>query len=279
MNQRPIDQSVAAREAEHALVAEILSGSVAAWQRFVVRYSALIHSVLRRYLFDEDELRNAYLDTLERLYGGGLRTFKTPAALSTWLVVVTRNAAIDRIRKSKGRQRIPASIAGMDPLTREVFMLYYLKGLDFETVRHWARPQVSPLATEELSAILDRIERRVDRRTLRRLAYAKGSPSMRQTNGFLLELLTSLNASAQPETPEAALIRKEAERTSARIQTLLAELPDPEGRILEMRFRDRMSAKQIASALELESPRRAYTLIDRALRRAREAITRSISAS
>ncbi len=53
----------------------------------------MILSVLHRYLFDDDDVRAAYVDDLKCIYRGGLSSLKGRALLSTWLVVVARSTA------------------------------------------------------------------------------------------------------------------------------------------------------------------------------------------
>jgi DNA-directed RNA polymerase specialized sigma24 family protein len=256
------------------LAREIVAGSVEAWHAFVLRYSGLIYSVVRRYLFDDEDARTVYVDVLERLYRGTLATFEGRSALSTWLVLVTRTTALDFLRKRFGRREIPSALKRLSRQEQEIFRRYYLDGMSFEALRHWAGREGKALSPGQLAEILRRIEERVDRRMLRRMAYNLHASSVGAASGRLLEFLDhhrlELETAGRTQTPEAALMEKEAQRNAAEVRRLLEKLPEEERQILSLRFDRGWTAARIAEELGLESPRRAYTMIERGLRQLRK---------
>ena len=257
-----------------ALVQAIRAGSVEAWHHFVQRYSGIIYSVLRRYFHDEDEIRDGYVDILEKLYRGTLDQYTGRSALSTWLVFVARSHAIDEHRRRHGRRELPTAVKAMGELERRVFALYYLEGATFDTVRQRAAPADDPLTTEDLIEILGRIEESLDRRTRRRIAYDLHAASVGAAAGRILEFLDQATAEYQSKCrrldPAFLLMEKETRATVARVRTLIDSLPEQERRILSLRFDHGWTAKQIAEELELGGQRKAYTLIDHAVRRLRK---------
>ena len=240
-----------------------------AWHRLVERHSAVIHSVLRRYLQDEEEVRDAYVDTLERLYKGQLARYEGRSSLSTWLVFVARSAALDRLRSRLGRRELPAGVKDLSEREREIFRRYYFEGQSFEAVRHWAA-----LPADELAEILGRIEATLSRRSLRRYAYDLHASSVGAASGRLLEFLDHLREEhagrLSEREPDYALLEKEARATTRRVRALIERLPEAERRILTLRFDHGLSARQIAESMGLEGQRQAYTQVDRALRRLRK---------
>jgi RNA polymerase sigma factor (sigma-70 family) len=94
------------RDSDERLVAAVLAGDTAAWQKFILEYSRFIYSAIVRYTDDYDEKMAVYLHVLEKLRQDRferLRRFSFQAKLSTWLTVVARRLAIDFLRARYGR--------------------------------------------------------------------------------------------------------------------------------------------------------------------------------
>ena len=64
-------------------------------------------------------------------------------------------------------------------------------------------------------------------------------------------------------------MEKEVTVAAARVRALLSELPAEERRVLELRFDRGLTVREISKKLKLGGQRRAYTVIDRAIRRLR----------
>lgn len=255
------------------LVRRILDGSQDAWEQFIFRYSGLIHAVVRRYLFDPEQVRDVYVDVLGRLYDGRLNTYEGRSALSTWLVLVARSVALDHLRRRFGRREVPGGIQRLHKRDQRIFQLYYVDGLSFDAVRHWMAEHGEAIGAQELAAALERIENCIDNRTLRRIVYDLHAPSVGAASGRMMEFLDwhrdRQERLRRERNPEQLLIEKEARATVERVQELLAELPEEERRVLTLRFDRRLTAVQIAAEMGFESPRRSYTVIEKGLRRLR----------
>ncbi len=88
------------------LVRDILTGDIAAWQKFILQYSNFIYRAIVQYTDDYDEKMAVYLHVLEKLRADRferLRRFAFRAKLSTWLTAVARRLAIDYLRSCHGR--------------------------------------------------------------------------------------------------------------------------------------------------------------------------------
>lgn len=88
------------------LLASVLSGDVAGWQKFVATYANYIYKAIGKYCDDYDEKMTVFLHVLEKLREdrfSRLRRFEGSAKLSTWLTVVSRRLAIDFLRAKYGR--------------------------------------------------------------------------------------------------------------------------------------------------------------------------------
>src|SRR5215831_19335507 len=107
MNPPMVDYS-----ADIQLARSVVAGSLEAWHAFVLRYSGIIFSMVRRYLPDRDDdtRRDAYVRTLEHFYRTGLAHYDGRTRLSTWVMTVTRSRCLDLLRERHGRRRLPTWI-------------------------------------------------------------------------------------------------------------------------------------------------------------------------
>lgn len=259
------------RRQDLELVRAILAGSQEAWEQFVKKYAALILAVSRRFFRDQDDVNEVFVSVLEGLYHHKLATFAGNSRLSTWLVVVTRNAAADRLRQRFGRRGVPRGLRGLSPLDREIFRLFYVEGLDCETVRHWAPRGSAPLTTAELCGALRRIEERLDDRILERIAHDLFASSVGALSDRMLEFLDledlEARAAGHEREPDHVAYQLEARETAKAVQAALDQLPEQERRILLLRYDQGWTARQIAAELGLRGEQRVYTLIRRGQRK------------
>lgn len=255
------------------LVEAVLAGSEPAWHTFIDRYTGLIIHVLRRYLFDEDQVRNTYVDVLENLHGGRFQTYEGRSSLATWLLLVARNAAADSLRHQYGRRELPRALRRLPELHQEVYRLYYVEGQTFTATLKQLWLQGHRLAEDDLIDLLGEIDAGVTDRTLRRVRYDLAAESLGAASGRLLEYCDAAEYEAESERedrdPLRRLIRKEAEIRALKALRLVAELPEQERRIISLRFEEGLSAQEIAERLGLGGRRRVFTIIDRVVRQLR----------
>lgn len=261
-------------ERDRELAARILAGSEPDWHAFVDRYSALILSVLRRYVHDDEQVKNLWADVLERLYRGQLRGYAGRSLLSTWLVFVVRSAAIDHLRRDRGRTRLPAQWDELGERDRFVYHAVFVARRSADDVWHQLRERGELGPDESLAGIVAALEEKLGDRTLRRLAWDVHAASVGAVSGRLLEYLDHAVAEAVEKreafNPERQLHHARARRTLERVHELMRALPADERRALELRFGEGWTAARIGEDLGLERPREVYTLLDRAVRNLRK---------
>ncbi len=104
---------------------KVLAGDKRAWDAFVEEFAGLILSTVQRVFSMHsatnkrqdvpDVVQNVFLKLVKNDYAL-LKTYDPKRArLSTWLVVITRSAAIDHLRSPMGRE-IPSPLAGEETL-------------------------------------------------------------------------------------------------------------------------------------------------------------------
>ena len=268
-----------AHSQDRALVQDILEGSTEAWHAFIDRYSRLILAVIHRYVgrYHEDEARSLYADVLESLYRGKLASFEGRAALSTWLVLVTRNAVVDHLRHELGGRELYDALKGLDPFERDVFRRYYIEGLSFGAVRRLVRERGALVTTDRLLEVLRHIDVCVAGRSARRLAYDLRAQSVGGASGRLLEYLdharTELEERSERQGTDYESLDREARATLSRVQAELSRLPHEERRLLTLRFEQGWTAQRIAEELGFEGQRTVYTVLDRVVRGLRRALS------
>jgi len=255
-----------------ALARAVLAGSEGAWHAFIRKYSRLIMAVIRRYVWGRwnDEAQLLHARVLESLYRGGLARYAGRAALSTWLVAVTRAAVVDALRQRLGGRRLRTQLKGLGPYEREVFRLYYLEGLSFGTVLHMALDHGARATPDRLLLALQVIEDHVTDRFARRLRYDLHAQSVGAASGRLLEYLDHVKSEAETESggqsPEYHMMERETRKLVDSVTSAVERLPEQERRLLSLRFEQGWTAKRIAEELGFGDQRSVYTKIDRVLR-------------
>lgn len=251
------------------LVETILAGSEIAWHTFIDRYAKLISHVARRYLFDEDDVADVLADVLESLHDGKLEAYKGRSSLATWLIIVSRNAAADALRKRFGRREIPRGLRNLSHEHHEVYRIFYVEGATFAATLKEMRLQDPTYSNDRLLTTLQTIDDQVTDKTLKRISYDLAAPSVGAASGRLLEYCETVRheTSAGGADPLDALVHREAEARALEALKLVARLPADEQEILSLRFDEGLQAKEIAQRLGYPGQRKVFTVLDRILRR------------
>lgn len=259
------------RERELALVRRILDGSTEAWHSFLDTYAGLIHAVIRKHVFgDEDEVRSVFVSVLTTLHQRALSTYEGRASLATWLAIVTRGQAIEHLRQKLGRRRLPRSISRLGPLEQRTFALRHVEGWTLEAILDQVRIEGIETDREGVLAALRTVEEGLDPGLRLRLAYNLEAARQGGTSGRLLELADRLRFDVEAITDDPlGDDAKEAARLADQVRGLLTRLSDEEREVLRLRFEEERTAAEIAATLGLGDSRRVYTIAERALRRLR----------
>lgn len=91
------------REKERQLVQDIQGGNKQAFATLYDNYSGALYGVCKRILEDDDEAQDALQSAMVKVWKNIASYDPKKASLFTWLLNITRNDCIDRIR-SKGRK-------------------------------------------------------------------------------------------------------------------------------------------------------------------------------
>ena len=264
------------RHPDYSLVESILAGSLPAWHCFVNKYTALICSVLRRHLRDEENVRSEFAQVLMNLRRGKLEKYEGNSALSTWLVIVVRRHSVDVIRKTKGRWELPACIRSMPARNQRVYHLYFIEGRSLGEIRDLISHGEDFVALDEIIDVVQAQLHQLSRKLKSRLDYGAQALRLGGESGFMLEYTDELQDDVRDrqgrETPEHDLFRQETSQVLEKIKLHFEFLSREDRNILKFRFDQGLSVPRIAAKLDIENPRRVHTLIDRAVARLRNLV-------
>ena len=258
---------------DRELARRVLAGSEPDWHAFVDKYTPLILSVLRRYIFDDDQVKDVWADMLERLYRGQLERYEGRSLLGTWLVFVARSAAIDHLRHVKGRPRPPRGWDDLPERERFVYQELFVYRHSPEEVGLALHQRGELAAGESLAGIVAGLEDRLGDNRLQRLAWDLHADSVGAVSGRLLEYLEHAAAESSERqrelSPDRSLHHRQTRETLDKIRRVMEELPPDEQRVIELKFGRGLTAPQIAQDMSLRQ-REVYTLVERALRNFRK---------
>ncbi|MHC4216326.1 MAG: sigma-70 family RNA polymerase sigma factor [Planctomycetota bacterium] len=257
------------------LVRNVSNGCIESWHAFLLKYSGLIYSVARRHLpsENEDDVRSVCVEIIKRLYESDLAKYKGQAQLSTWLFVYVKRRALDYWRSKHGRYREPAGLSRLKDIDREVLSLYYIDRMRLEIVVQSLNWNGQKITTDDVIESILRIENTLDRRYLRRLDNEHQARLSRSASISMMKFLCHLRIELEMQNvgkmPDYTIMKQEADNLADRIRAQVANLSDMEKRIIELRFNQQKTAKEISGILKIEEPRKIYTIVDKIINKLR----------
>jgi RNA polymerase sigma factor (sigma-70 family) len=260
------------------LVRAVSDGNIEAWQSFLLKYSGLIYSVVRRHLptEKEDDVRTVSVEIMKKLYEGDLVKYKGHTQLSTWLFVYVKRRALDYWRAKHGRYREPVGLSRLMDIDRKVLKLFYIDRMRLDIViqsLNWNGQKIT--AADVIESIL-RIENTLDRRYLRRLDNEHHARLSKVASVSLMKymcyLRIKMESQADGKMPDDSLIEREANELTDRVRGLVANLSDMEKRIVELRFSRQKTAREISDTLKLDGSRKVYTIVDRIIHKLKKSL-------
>ncbi|MEX1140070.1 MAG: sigma factor-like helix-turn-helix DNA-binding protein [Bacteroidota bacterium] len=248
---------------EHELLKRLFSGgetSQAAWKDFLEGYSNLFLKIIWEMEKDREAVMDTYLRVClkfaERDFAI-LRKFKrrhgdNPPKFTTWLGAVVRNMCVDAYRSVKGRDRLPKALLRFPEQDKKIFELYYWRGLSYEEIER--RLETSRNGSgESIREILERLETLLLRPPLS--PYTKPMTVRVPFDDENVVIATA----AQP-----AMIPQET------MDRWLSYLPTDERLLIQLKFWDDLSMREIGRVLKISSAERLRVLLADALKNLRK---------
>lgn len=234
----------------------------AAWAEFVDDYSALLLKVVSQFEYGQDRQGECFLYVCEKLCEDEFRRllkFNTrgKATFRTWLGSVVFNLCVDWHRREFGRATMLPAISALPEFDQSVYRLCFEQGMDLQTSLYYLQEDFPDLNAQQLSESMARIHRVLTPRQRWKLAALK---MWRQRDHGLRPDPNALPDSSN--SPEDQACDDEGMRLLA---AALEHLPRDQRLVVELRYIQGMTLRQVAEILGLGDPYRARRMIQVAL--------------
>lgn len=245
-----------------------------AWDAFIEQYTPTLLALIERAgVLNKDEAMDLYVRVCERLADRNCERLRNhdpeKGTLSSWLVVVVRNVAVDWVRSRVGRRRLFGCIKELPAFEQRVFELYYWDDkMPTEIVGTLGSELRREVAIVEVFDALGRIESVLTERhrteLLSMATRARPAVPLDDPEGGVID------PPAPAADPEAAM---GAQQINERFGAALAELPQEDAAIVRLKYVQGLTNAQIKKALHLKdlSEERVKAILDNL----RAALTRS----
>lgn len=247
-----------ARMNDSELIAHFQKNPEEAYAELLKRFSPVIIRMIRRFMYDQDEVMEVYTSVCERLRAKNfkaLRRFRINKEITPWLSVVVANACRDRFRKNRYTSVPQSVISKLDDREKLVFKYYYQEQYQQDHIVEIIKGKNAMSCTAlDVAHALDKIESMLSINKRWHLIMAlnqnKAMLSIEDLKEFGFEA-----ASTDTASPKHDPAKDNAERLVDALKSL-----DPEDRLLVLlRFEQGMKASEIADALAFDNHKYVYT--------------------
>ena len=234
------------------------------WRDFLSAYSRQLHSIVRQFESDDTRRQDCYEYVCACLSDDGfnrLRKFNPdgPAEFRTWLAVVASNLCRDWRRAQVGRHRVPEPVLRLSEFDQLVFDLIYRQALTQTECAQILDASHSGFRQQDLHDALARLHRALPAQSRwRRNRRNHDSPDIDPDQ-----------LQSRADGPEALC---ETDAEIQRLERALARL-DPEQRLLlQLRYRQDLTFREIAALLGFSDPFAVRRAIDKSLKTLKKAM-------
>jgi len=272
------------QEAEGELMEESIGRSPArdggraspwqSWEGFLRDYSGFILGCIRRFTVDPDERMDMYAHVCARLRADEcrrLQQFRGMGAggsckFTTWLATVTLNLCREWIRSARGRRRLYRSIERLSAKHALVFKHRYWHGFTSRQILELIRPLGYARSIDDVEQTVAEIEKSLnsDHRWRILARKSKGSPAAHSLGD---EATDKHCRTDQHDFAEQAMHREHVLR---HLRASVAKLPAETRSVLDLRYREGLTARAVAHRLEIRPYKRVYEIQTRGLRFVRD---------
>lgn len=247
------------------ILAAIDSGdSNIAWQRFLDAYSNLLRHVVIQFEAGSEPARDCFDFVCAKLSDDDFRRLRTfdpdgPARFETWLTSVACNLCRDWRRSRYGRRRDPETIKRLSAFDRQVFDLVYRQALTLPECLQILRATLPNFVPREFHKAHARLQESLSSQQRWHWSKDRSAPAALDPDCL---------GSGDPG-PEARCLDNEDIEV---VRKALARL-DPEVRlILQMRYWQDLTYREIATLLDIGDVFATRRAVDRALKSLQKAM-------
>ncbi len=181
---------------------------------------------------------------------------------TTWLATVTLNLCREWIRSERGRRRLYRSIERLSAKHALVFKHRYWHGFTSSQILELIRPLGYARSLEEVERTVAEIENNLssDHRWRMLARTSKGNP------GAHLSEDESIGKRCQPSAPHSVEAALHREHILTQLRACVAKLPAETRQVLNLRYREGLTARSVARRLKIKPYKRVYEIQTRGLR-------------
>lgn len=227
-----------------------------AWEIFIDKYADTIFKTLQHSGFDYDQAMERFVYVCEKLCEQNFRRLKTiqyagnSGEITPWLRQVVKRLSINWAWSQEGRDRLFTSISKLTKQEQRIFELYFRGGLFPNEIHERLLQEHQQLELADVFESLENLFAHLSEnklwKLLSQLNRARQTLSLDdedEETGLKIEPID------EHDNPEDILIRKEE---NERFEKSLESLSVKEKLVLEFRYEETMSVKEIAEMLKLE---------------------------
>ena len=231
-----------------------------AYHELLERYSPVILRMIRRFMYDSDEVMEVYTAICERFRANdylALRRFRINRELTPWLSVVVANACRDRYRKRRMVSVPQTVIDKLDERERLVFKYYYQDNLTYQEIAALIDCKHSiPFTEFDVNTAIEKIN---DLLTINKRWHLLTALNGRRGMVSVEDLLEVGFQPASAETPEMQDERKQQQGQISAMREAISEMDQEDQLLVLLRYEQGMRAHQIAKVMNYENHKYVYT--------------------
>jgi DNA-directed RNA polymerase specialized sigma24 family protein len=230
-----------------------------AYANLLDRYSTVILRMIRRFMYDDDEVMEVYTSVCERLRARdfhALRRFRINKELAPWLSVVVANACRDRFRKKRAVSVPQSVLEKLNNLEKLVFKYYFQDQLRHDEIAATVTGKNGlDCSTYDVTLAIDKINSLLSVSKRWHLLNA-----IHQNMSMLsVEDLRNMGFEVAVYDRQGPMAEDSKEERLQRLDDALGKL-DPEDQLLVLlRFEHSLKASQIADAMGYDNHKYVYT--------------------
>jgi RNA polymerase sigma factor (sigma-70 family) len=251
-------------KSDHALLRELKSADAwSAWTEFLHRFDSFIIKTAGQFEYDQDRKNDCFLFVSEKLSEDNFKRLlryqpKHNASFKTWLMTVVFNLCIDWHRREFGRATLLPAISALPAFDQLVYRYSFKQGMASAECLQALSTDFPAVTRQMLSEAVSRIHRILTPRQRWQIGVRL---RRRQDSGDLRMKDMDLLPSPVDDPSSRAQQHQELEE----LQSALEAMPARQRLLLQLRFHDGLTLRQIAHFIRLGDSSRAWRKVQDAL--------------
>lgn len=231
----------------------------AGWATFLETYSAVLRNIIRQFERDSSASDDCFEFVCAKLSDDNFRRLKAfnpdgPAKFQTWLTAVTANLCKDWRRSLYGRKRLPEIVRQLPEFDQLIFECFFRQGMTHHECLHVLRSRFPKLTLEQISDANARLHSILSSNQRWQLSIRRDEPD------------SSDSAAAEIDTnDEGPELNVQSDEDLLRLEKAMARLEPQQRLLLQLRYQQDLTLKEVAQLTGLTDSFKARREIDAAL--------------